>query len=223
MLKPIVVATAALALAGSSVVYAQHCGGPGGLADHGQHFEYHHRFSIDDIKAFTDARIAALKAGLQLTPDQQKDWPAFEQALRGLAQLRLERIEHMRARLAATEQGTQAQTSPFDRLARRADHLAKVGAALKQLAATGAPLYQSLNDAQKERFRVLARVLRPHGMGAGFWHHGMMDRGFGGGGMPGMMGPGGAGGGMHGMMETRPDAGGHGMMTPQEDQVTDCL
>ena len=34
--------------------------------------------SAEDISAFMDARIAALKAGLRLTPDQEKNWPAFE-------------------------------------------------------------------------------------------------------------------------------------------------
>jgi len=43
------------------------------------------------IKAFTDARIAALRAGLQLTPDQEKNWPPFEQALRDLVKLHQQR------------------------------------------------------------------------------------------------------------------------------------
>ena len=44
--------------------------------------------------------------------------------------------------------------------------MAKTGAALKQIADTGMPLYQSLDDAQKHRFRILARILRPHHMHA---------------------------------------------------------
>jgi hypothetical protein len=38
--------------------------------------------------------------------------------------------------------------------------------AFKGVANAGAPLYQSLNDAQKRRFAFLAHVLRPH------WMHG---------------------------------------------------
>src|SRR5690348_6862164 len=38
--------------------------------------------SAQDLAAFADARIAALHAGLQLNPDQEKSWPAFEQAVR---------------------------------------------------------------------------------------------------------------------------------------------
>jgi zinc resistance-associated protein len=157
MLKPVIVATAVLALAGSSIVYAQRWNGPDG--EGGPRFEHrHHHLSAEDRAAFTDARIAALKAGLALTPDQEKNWPAFEQALRDMAQLRSQRIQ---AREAASQQ-PQAPTTPFDRLSRRADALAKTSAALKRIAETGEPLYASLNDAQKERFKMLAHVLRPH-------------------------------------------------------------
>ena len=120
--------------------------------------------SAADIKAFTDARVAALKAGLELTPDQAKNWPPFEQALRDMVQLRLQRIQ---AREAGNEQ---ALASPFDRLARRADDMAKRSAALKKIADAGAPLYQSLDDEQKGRFVRLAHMLRPHPFMHGDWH-----------------------------------------------------
>ena len=157
MLKPVVVAAAALAIAGSSIVYAQQrFGGPGG--DGGSGFQQHYRPTAQDMAAFTDARVAALKAGLQLTPDQAKNWPPFEQALRDMAKLHIER---MQARQAGS-QPDQAPATPFDRLAQRADSMSKAGAALKQIADTGTPLYQSLDDAQKRRFHILAHMLRPH-------------------------------------------------------------
>ena len=161
MLKPLVVATAALAIAGSSIVYAQQrLGGPDGDGDRGQRFEHHYRPSAQDMAAFTDARIAALKAGLQLTPDQAKNWPPFEQALRDMAKLH---IEHMQAHQAASQQDqAPAPATPFDRLARHADSMSKTGAVLKQLADAGMPLYQSLDDAQKHRFHFLSHMLRPH-------------------------------------------------------------
>lgn len=157
MLKPVVAAAALIAIAGSSYVYAQQ--GPGGRDDSGDggpRLEHRHRPSAADLAAFTDARVAALKAGLELTPDQVKNWPPFEQALRDMAQLR---IAGMAARESAD---AQAPSSPFDRLARRADDMAKRSAALKKVAEAGAPLYQSLNDDQKGRFVRLARMLRPH-------------------------------------------------------------
>jgi hypothetical protein len=155
MLKPVIAATALFALAGSSYVYAQQgFGGHGGYGG-GPRAEHHHR-SPADIAAFTDARIAALKAGLELTPDQVKNWPPFEQAVRDMVQLRIQR---MQARQSGDQQ---PPTSPFDRLSRRADNMSKTSAALKKVADAGAPLYQSLDDGQKGRFMMLARILRPH-------------------------------------------------------------
>lgn len=159
MLKPVIAATAMLAIAGSTFVYAQQ-GGYRGFRDGGPRLEHRHRLSADDVSAFADARVAALKAGLELTPDQAKSWPAFEAALRNMVQLRIDRIK---ARQAAQQQDqSHAPGSPFDRMAKRADAMSKRSVALKQIADAGAPLYQSLNDTQKARFTMLARMLRPH-------------------------------------------------------------
>jgi hypothetical protein len=172
MLKPVIAAAALFALAGSTFVYAQENfggqGGHGGFGDGGPRFERWHHPSAADMAAFTDARIAALKAGLELTPDQVKNWPSFEQAVRDLAQLRIARIQ---AREAANQT---APASPFDRLSQRADDMAKTSEALKKVADAGAPLYAGLNDDQKGRFVKLAWILRPHpGMhGFGGWRHG---------------------------------------------------
>ena len=162
MLKPIIGAMAVAALVGSSLVYAQQRFGDHGMGrDNGFRAEHRHHLSADDINAFADARIAALKAGLELTPDQAKNWPAFEAALRSMVQMRIQRVQ---ARQAAEQQSQQDQHpgNMFDRLARRADNMSKRSAALKQIADAGAPLYQSLDDAQKQRFRVLAVLLHPH-------------------------------------------------------------
>src|SRR5438477_645732 len=97
-----------------------------------------------------------------LTPDQAKNWPQFEQAVRDLVQLRIQRVQA----LQASDQ--QQPVPPFERLQRRADDMAKTSAALKKIADAGTPLYQSLNDDQKNRFGMLARMLGPH--------HGMRGR-----------------------------------------------
>jgi len=199
MLKPVMTVAAVLAIAGSSVVYAQQrLGGAGGDGD-GTRVVQRYRPSIDDIKAFADARIAAVKAGLELTPDQEKNWPQFEQAVRDLVKLRIQYIEARRAREAAGDQQTPA--NPFDRLQQRAEAMSQRSAALKHVADAGAPLYQSLDDAQKHRFKFLAHMLRPHRTAAAFWRHGERDgRGpfapggyfrHGGDGAQRMMGPGG--------------------------------
>ena len=157
MWKPTVVVAALLAVAGSSVVYAQqHFAGPD---RDGPRFEHRRLMSPEDRAAFVDARIAALKAGLELTPDQAKNWPDFEKALRDMAQLRAERIA---AREAVGQRSDQAPGPLFDRLAQRADNLTKTSAALKRIADAGKPLYASLDDSQKARFQKLAWLLRPH-------------------------------------------------------------
>ena len=212
MWKPVVAATAALAIAGSSLVYAQQRFGGSGGDGGGPRLEQRHRLSTEDMAAFADARIAALKAGLELTPDQAKNWPPFEQALRDMAQLRIQRHQ---AREAAANQPAQTPTTPFDRLGRWADGMAKTSAALKRIADTGAPLYQSLDDAQKYRFTMLARILRPHhhmharNDGQGGWRQDYgYGRGDGGGHWPGYQGRrfgqegAGPGGRMQHMMES---------------------
>src|SRR5262249_24635008 len=123
------------------------------------------------------------KAGLELTPDQAKNWPDFEKALRDMAQLRAERIA---AREAAEQNPDKAPSAPFDRLAQRADNMGKASTALKRIAETGKPLYASLDDAQKARFLRLAWLLRPHhhwraryleGPGGHSWREGRDDGG----------------------------------------------
>jgi hypothetical protein len=184
MLKPVIAAAALFALAGSTFVFAQNGFGPGSDqgfggrgfgGDGGPRFERWHHLSATDMAAFTDARVAALKAGLELTPDQAKNWPPFEQAVRDLAQMRIARVQ-------AREAGNQPPpASPFDRLSQRADNMAKTSVALKKVADAGAPLYASLDDSQKGRFVMLAHFLRPHprmpGFNQdGFGHHGWWQK-----------------------------------------------
>ena len=51
------------------------------------------RASAEDVAAFTDARVAGLKAGLKLTAEQEKNWPAVETAIRDLAKDRGDRMK----------------------------------------------------------------------------------------------------------------------------------
>ena len=55
-----------------------------------------YRATPEDRAALTDARIAALKAGLKLTAEQEKNWPAVETAIRDLAKQRADRASAMR-------------------------------------------------------------------------------------------------------------------------------
>jgi zinc resistance-associated protein len=105
--------------------------------------------TADDIAAFADARIAALKAVLKLTPAQEKNWPAVEQAVRDLSK---ERIAQREAQRAAGQ-----RTDATERLRDRADALANRATALRRLADAEKPLYQSLDEAQKRRFGMALR------------------------------------------------------------------
>lgn len=146
MWKPVLVGTTALAIAGSTLVHAQQrFDGPGAPR---------WQLSQQDRAAFAAARIAALKAGLQLTPEQEKNWPAFEAALKDFSQYRLAQREARRNR--------QPTDNPTERLRRHAEALSGAAAMLKKLADAQAPLYDSLDAAQKHRFMVLAQMMRGH-------------------------------------------------------------
>jgi hypothetical protein len=158
MLKTVVVGAATLMIAVGAVAYAQQ---PPGGPDSGRR-----PFAAEDRGALLDARIAALHAGLRLTPEQDKAWPAFEQAYRDLAALR--------ARPGGP--GADEALDPVQRIQRRAEALTTRGAALKRYADVLEPLYKSLDDGQKRRFGFLSRIEHPHFHHFGFWRGG--ERGF---------------------------------------------
>lgn len=119
------------------------------------------RLSPDDRAAFFDARIAALRAGLRLNADQEKNWPPVETALRDLSKERAQAMAQRRQRMEANE-----RPDPIQRLRNASDAMSNRGAALKRLADASEPLYRSLDDGQKRRLEILSRqVMRPHGMG----------------------------------------------------------
>ena len=149
MWKPVVAATAALALVGSTLVYAQEQQGGG-----------KRQFNPDRLAKIANARIAAVKAGLELTPDQAQKWGPYQQALQDMLQFRVQRLQ---ARQAAQQGNDQPQkgVDPFANLSSRADAITQAAPLVKKMADTGEPLYQSLSDAQKGRFKMLTRLLLP--------------------------------------------------------------
>jgi hypothetical protein len=154
---------AALAIAASTAVYAQH-----------QHhwFQGHMRMNPQDRAAFTDARIAAVHAGLKLTPDQEKLWPPVEAAVRDLAKLRIERAN---ARMNAERDSDQQKPDdPVARLRERAETMTVTAAAMKKLADAADPLYKTLDDGQKRRLAILTHM--GHRFGEHGWRHRSMDR-----------------------------------------------
>ena len=128
------------------------------------------QISTEDVAAFTDARIAGLKAGLKLTADQEKNWPAVETALRDLAKQRAERM-NARAERRSNRDNAAAQPA-LDAVARMregADAMTARAAGLKKLADASEPLYKSLDDGQKRRFGALLRMGGRAGMEHRFW------------------------------------------------------
>lgn len=120
------------------------------------------RLSTADLAALTDMRVDVVKAALQLTPDQEKYWPAIEKAIRDRAKNRQARLAEAAKRAAERRDSNAADTlgnrNPVDFMRRRAAALEQRGADLKRLADTWEPLYQTLNPVQKKRVAVLALV-----------------------------------------------------------------
>src|ERR1700746_1949208 len=102
MWKALIAGTTLLTIAGSTCAFAQQ---PSPAER-----PHHVQLTADDIAAFTDARIAALKTALRLTPDQEKNWPPVEQALRDISKKRF-----------AQRQARNAAGQPGDAIARLAD------------------------------------------------------------------------------------------------------
>ena len=161
MRKFAIAGVAALALAGSTAVYAQH--------NHWFHEHMGHmQMNPEDRAAFVDARIAAVHAGLKLNADQEKLWPPVETAVRDFAKLRIDRAN---ARMnAKPEEGE--QKDPVTRLRERADNMATSAVALKKIADAADPLYKTLDDAQKRRLDMLTHHAGRFGGEGGWRHHG---------------------------------------------------
>ena len=67
-----------------------------------------------------DAKLAGMKAGLRLTPDQEKLWAPFESAVKDAAKARMDAMGQM---MQAHEQGE--RMSPIDHLEAMADRLSR--------------------------------------------------------------------------------------------------
>jgi hypothetical protein len=118
------------------------------------------RLSAADLNTLADARVSIVKAALQLTPDQEKLWPAIENAIR-------QRTKDRQARLAGVPQtvgersdpgavNAMRDRNPVDFMRRRADAMAQRSADLNKLADAWQPLYQTFTPDQKKRMGLLA-------------------------------------------------------------------
>lgn len=134
--------------------------------------------SAEDREAFLDARIAALRTALRLTPEQERLWPPVEEAIRGLAKQRQEARQARRERWAAARERGSVDIPSQIRF--MADRRAASAEALRRLADASGPLYAALDEAQRRRLSVVARWMGRQGMRRmhqGRWHmrHGAFD------------------------------------------------
>jgi hypothetical protein len=88
-----------------------------------------------------DAQIASIKARLNLTPDQERMWPAVETALRNMA------YTHAQEARARTVAGTTAQAAAVD------------PDAVQGLKSAAVPLIMSFNSVQKDEVRSIVHVM----------------------------------------------------------------
>jgi hypothetical protein len=143
MWSAVLVGAVVVIISGSSMVYAQQREGEG---ERGQN----PGFSAEDRTPAIDARIAfrltLLKERLRLTPEQAKNWPAYEAAFQAVAKLRRERME------------AGSPSDPVQRMRQRAEVLSVMGAALSRLADAQRPLYNSLDEDQKRQFATLPQM-----------------------------------------------------------------
>ena len=102
------------------------------------------------------ARTARIKADLRLTPEQEKNWPGFETAMREIGKRSADR--------QVASQADRAQQGPVDvieQMREEAKVLSERSVDEKTLADAAQPLYASLDDQQKRRFaRELLRLSR---------------------------------------------------------------
>lgn len=159
-MKTLAIITLATATAFTAVpAFAQQGGGDGPRQA---------RFEQVDREALTDARIAAIRAGLRLTPEQEPLFAPVEQALRDMAEQRMERWEEMSERrgemrgMSREERQEQraerqAEHDFMDRLEARAEHAGAHASQLGALASAMSPLWDSLDGNQQRLLPVLMR------------------------------------------------------------------
>lgn len=144
MRKGMIATAAALFIVGAPLAHAQQATStPGTTPESG-------RLNQAEFKMLTDIRVGVIKAALQLTPDQEKLWPAVEEAIRARAETRYRRLAALGERMDQSR-----DIDPVQLYRQRADVLTERAAGLRKLADAWQPLYQSLTPDQKTRLRLV--------------------------------------------------------------------
>ena len=158
MLKIVVAGTTALFLSASPIANAQTSQTSSATPD---------RLNATDRNTLMDMRIDLVKAALQLTPDQEKYWPAVESAIRARAEDRKARIAKIGETVGKRADENRVEVlrnrDPIAFLQRRSEALAQRSADLDKLAEAWQPLYNTLNPEQRQRMAAIA-ILVLHDM-----------------------------------------------------------
>ena len=152
MLKTVMIGTTALFLTAPSIANAQSSQTSSPATPE--------RLNATDQNTLTDMRVDLVKAALQLTPEQEKYWPAVESAIRASAEDRRARIakiqETVGRRVDESRIDNMRNRDPIAFLQRRSQALAQRSADLDKLAEAWQPLYNTLNQEQRQRLAALA-------------------------------------------------------------------
>jgi len=108
-----------------------------------------------DREMMLDAKLAGIKATLDLKPDQEKLWGPFQTAVQDSAK---DRIADMQKMMELRQNG---HMPPVELLDTWSDNLSKAAADMRKVADAAKPLYDSLDDTQKHDFAMLGRMLIP--------------------------------------------------------------
>lgn len=130
-MKPFILAmTVAAALGATSAAHAQQPAAPGST------------YTEADARAVLNARLAALKTVIELTPEQEKLWPPFEAAVRDISKKAAQRRQNHEA----------VDPKDFlDILEVTANDEAERAGDLKRFVAAARPLVAALTPEQKRR------------------------------------------------------------------------
>lgn len=106
-----------------------------------------------DREMIVHARLAGMKAGLELTPDQVTLWNPLEAAIMDAFK------SHMESMMKMREGGERMSAS--ERMDVMASRMEQGAAHLKAVAEAAKPLFAGLDPMQKHKFDVLARGMMP--------------------------------------------------------------
>ena len=155
MLKTVVIGTTALFLTASSIANAQSSQTSSPATPE--------RLNATDQNTLTDMRVDLVKAALQLTPEQEKYWPAVESAIRAGAEDRKARIAKIQGTVGMRADESRIEVmrnrDPIAFLQRRSEALAQRSADLDKLAEAWQPLYKTLSPEQRKRMGALATLV----------------------------------------------------------------